>query len=600
MFNPRNETHCRRLWRAAEYYYGEISFQRAERQEALKQLVGTHYSQFGADEKVAVNIVEMWRGIYKRKLVPRSPACMVQPTQGFRREELDAEAYAEEIEMNRLIKKLKFKQVISEVVDEALMSFGQLRIGVEDNGDVLDSENGIALGQAVNPYLYPVTLEHWVHDLSAERWMQVTFGGNRSRITLDDAKEEASWDKDVRESLQSRDVSEQVFAEEYRGSELTTRYAETADEFEPHIEYWDFFVPTKRDWDGPGFLVTMPSDGSGRLLNAIEVSRNPYHRLIYNNVPSNTLPLPPIAASVTDISDLVNNLFNKTADQALRQKSLTIAPGAKPEELERVCDSDDGEAIIAGARDIREVRFGGADPATITTIIQAKALLNELAGNLTALGGLGPQSETASQDQMFLAQANERVEDWQETTAEFTQGVFEALADFRHADPLHSLATSKALPGGVDIEIESDELDAFTRTGGRDDFTYEYNPYSQQNTTPQSKLASTIQLAQKVVEAAMMTGNSAFMFDLQKYQQMLARYGNCPDLNGLFTFTPSGVPPPAMGGHGGGTKSPVTNRTYTRKSAPGNQQGAREHEMTMALMGASRSPSSGANARMAG
>lgn len=577
-----------------------MSFQREERQATLQQLVGTHFSQFGADEKVALNIVEMWRGIYKRKLVPRNPAVMVTTARGYRRDELEAEAFAEEIAMTREIRRIKLKQILREVVDEALMAFGQARVGVEDGGEVVDALYGVSLGTQSRSFIVPVTLEHWVHDLSAERWPQVTFGGQRSRISLDDAKDEPSWNQEVRESLSARDGLEATFAEEHRGSELTTRYAATTDEFEPHIEYWDFFVPTQKDWDGPGWIVTIPSDGSARLLNAVEVKRNPFHRLIFNDVPSNTLPLPPIAASVLDLSDLVNNLFNKAADQALRQKSLGIAPGAKPDELERICDSDDGEMMVAGARDIREMRFGGADPATLTTIIQAKAFLNEMGGNLTALGGLGPQSETVGQDQMFLQQANERVEDWQETTFEFTKELIEAIADFRFDDPLHTLGESKELPGGLGLEIESDSLDAFNRQGGREDFVFEINPYSQEHDTPKSKLAAILQLTDRMLQAIAIAGPGSAMFDVQEYQQILARFGNVPELARLFKFQPTGVPMAEPGGgRNGGTKSPVTSRTYTRKGSSGTQS-ARDHEMTMALMGAARSPSSGANARMAG
>ena len=53
------------------------------------------------------------------------------------------------------------------------------------------------------PFADVVSLDDWVHDMTAKRWEQVGYAGNRYRIPLDEARELSIWSKGQREKLQA-------------------------------------------------------------------------------------------------------------------------------------------------------------------------------------------------------------------------------------------------------------------------------------------------------------------------------------------------------------------------------------------------------------
>ena len=109
------------------------------------------------------------------------------------------------------------------------------------------------------------------------------------------------------------------------------------------------------------------------------------------------MPLSPVALW-QDLNDLVNTLFRKLSKQAISRKTVAVFAGGSDEDARRFCGAADGDAIRGSGNDPREVSVGGIDQPNLAFAIQVRDLYSVLAGNLDSLGGLSPQSETATQD----------------------------------------------------------------------------------------------------------------------------------------------------------------------------------------------------------
>ena len=96
--------------------------------------------------------------------------------------------------------------------------------------------------------------------------------------------------------------------------------------------------------------------------------------------------------------------------EAQRYKVVGRTRGVDSEDAERIRAASDGEIVgVDNPEAIQEKMFGGLDQRNFAFMLQIKQLFSWQAGNLDLMGGLGAQSETATQDQLLHASASQRM-----------------------------------------------------------------------------------------------------------------------------------------------------------------------------------------------
>jgi hypothetical protein len=310
--------------------------------------------------------------------------------------------------------------------------------------------------------------------------------------------------------------------------------------------------------------------------------RGPYHPLSYGKVPGRLIPLAPVPIWV-DLDDVVNKCFNKSAQQALRQKTVTFSNS--PDDAERVRDAEDGDMVFTPqAGEVQEVNYGGANQQTLAMVIWAKQMLTYMGGNWDVLAGLSSQTDTVGQDQLLAAGASGRMKDMQQTTIEFQTGVIQDLAYWLWSDPISEYHLLKPVgqSGFTTPVVFSPE----SREGKFFDYQFKVNPYSLQNQTPQEEANKLIQmLTQFILPALPGLMQSGIMLNWEAVFKILAEKMNLPDLNSIIQYAQGQMlpqpEPPGM--------PASTSRTYNRTNTPGASQQGNDQNMIGMLLGGSDS-----------
>ena len=547
------------------------------RRNAYAQYVGYHYGDNASPSPVPFGLIGMMTDIYQRSILPSMPQIMCTA----RRKELVADAATIEADINQWIKILELEKSLRIVTLEAILApVGVLKIGLQDGG-VVDLGDGIEV-TSTRPFALPVTLDHLVLDMAAETWYDQTFIGNRYRMPLEKAKEVKHWDKGVRENLASRESSTVDTQDEY-DLEHFTHGRESPIEFIETVELVDIWLPDYQR------VLTIPWDGSGRCLGMVEWDGSecgPYHTLFFKLVLGNLLPVPPVAMSLYDLHDLSNVLFNKLGRQVANEKVILPYTGSQAADAERIVKSTDSEAILQSDRPLAEQRFGGIQGTSLAFLLQVKDLFSWFAGNLDVLGGLGTNADTLGQEQILQGSASKLVADMQDRTLDFLQQVVRSLAWYHWTDPIRESRPTRPVKG-TDFEVEliwSPEL----RRGSFLDYSYDIDVYSMQHQTPSSKLQALLSSLQQITPFLPMLEQNGQSLDVGALVSIIAKLGHVPELEDVIVMlgdTGAQPKPSSLGNKA--AKSPVSNRTYTRKNVSGGDRGSRDREMSNLLLGSS-------------
>ena len=226
----------------------------------------------------------------------------------------------------------------------------------------------------------------------------------------------------------------------------------------------------------------------------------PYRLLGFNSVPDQIMPLRPHAAW-KDLNDLVNSIYRKIGSQANNQKNVGLVRTGGAEDGERIVEVEDGGFIrVDDPNNFVMVSIPGADPGNQAVGIDLRGLHSMMAGNIEALGGLGPQSETATQDRMLLASASQRVKDMQSTVLDFVSNVFKDMAWYMFYDPTLSVRGERPVTRIGDEEVMTDvNLTAEMLEGKFLDFNFKIAAYSVVSNTPAERSNAILGLLQNVL-----------------------------------------------------------------------------------------------------
>jgi hypothetical protein len=547
----------------------------------IRQFVGGAWSDGGAPDRVPVNFLEMALNIYRRQVAAKAPRVMV-------RSKMDEHlSFADDLEiaLNLAIEDIRFDDTMRRWVLEAMFGMGIMKVGLAPSNqkEILGFTHDP--GQ---PFADVVDFEDFVFDITAKRWDQMQFCGNRYSLpyeAVEDLKMFKAKDIVRYERRTTNEQGDQKIANlvDDGGSYGEESYMDL-------VELWDIWLP----YDGK--VCTFQADPNGGIENRAPLREvdwegpesGPYHLLAFGDVPGQIMPLPP-AALMIDLHELGNRVFRRLGRQADRQKTITLVASANQDDGKRITDSSDGDAIAVDRPEAtKDVRFGGVDQASLAFFQQLRQLTSYFGGNLETLGGLNNATNTASQEQLVKSQATMRIADMQERATAAAGSVIKSIAWYMWSDPVRTYRVPKKIPG-TDMTIQS-EIKPEIRNGEFPDYAIEIVPFSMQSRTPSERLQTLMQVMQTyVAPMAPMLQQRGLVPDIEKFLKISAELSGTPEILDLVTkVQPEELMqgPPAPGGGAGGSPANTT-RNYVR-SDRGQDSLSKQDQAISSMMQAAR------------
>ena len=569
---------------------------RAERMEMVREFVGQHYQIEGADKVVPVNLIGMYVNIVGRKLVANEPRILLST---FRREAKHITSIMENWG-NKEIIKMGLMDTFQRGVTDALFSYGVVKVALADPASAAANAWSLRAGE---PFAEPIDPDDFVFDVHARDWKHVTFIGHRMRVPLRVIKKSKIYSRERQQLQPNWDRLYNMEGDERISMIGRTTLAGDTDEFEDHTDLWEVYLPRHRtiitfsDDQLVGATVGGPRDryyGKAlRIQNWLGPDTGPYHILGFGVVPGNVLPKAPLM-DLIDLHLTLNRVCRKLMRQAERQKEVGLASQGQTNDADRVIETNDGEFSRVDSPDsIKVVNFGAPNPGNSQFFEQFVQRFSWLAGGLELLGGLSPQSRTASQDEMLNANSSATIADMQAKVISWTTSVIKSLCWYWHHDPMRVMHVTHSLPGLPQIQLQR-MLTPFQRQKvSFEDLELMVDPYSLIHQTPQSRLQTLTQIVTQMALPMMpILQQQGVGIDIQQFMRLVAKYANQPDLQDIFTIQE----PPGQSGQGapgqGAAAPPApampqqTTRNYVRRSLGAQSQGAQQNALMNNLAGA--------------
>ncbi|MBE7558239.1 hypothetical protein HS125_04565 [bacterium] len=561
-----DEERLSRLRLAIDYSRRKLEPFRQRRMAALRQFVGSHYSDDGSSVPEPVNLLELATGVYVRQLVAKNPRVLIQTS--YRG--LKPRARLFELAANHMIEEIRLDETLRRVLMEAIFSVGIVKVGENISGAV---EIGGYLHDVGQPYCDVVALDDFVVDLNARTWEEVAFIGNRYRMPLEDARSCGLFDPDVVKQLSATPRSAYNEFGDERAESLSVGTDSDPEEYCDYVELLDLWLPREN------LFMTLAWDQEN--LRPLRVGPwqgpewGPYLILSFCDVPGNLMPLPPVAVWM-ELHNVANAIYRKLVRQAERQKDITAAaPGS---ENDARPSSGAGRRRRRGPHQdrIKPVSYGGADVGTLQFGMHLRDLFVYHAGNLDLLGGLSPQSETLGQDQLLAENASLRLADMTDRVYRFVRQVMRSLCWYLWYDPLIEIPFTFRVAGlGIEVPMA---FDATAREGDFLDYNIDIEPYSMQHESPGRRLSKVMEVVNGVIAPfAPFMAEQGIAPDFEGILRIIARYANMPELEELVQIQAPRQPEPGMIRPQPVVKPAVTTRRYERVSRAGATRGARDY-----------------------
>jgi hypothetical protein len=589
-FNPNDPRSLDRLGGALRWSRRQLSSFRRHRYDVIEQYVGHHYSDSGAPAPIPVNLIYLAANIYLRQLVSRAPRAMVTARDPqFKALALDMQAW-----LDRAAVGMRLLEALRTCAQNALFGgLGVMKCGVARAGEIEIRGTTQQLGQ---PYALPVSFDNFVVDMAASRYEYAKFAGDRYPVPLDEAREDPLFDKQAREALQAQTGRRQNEAGDPRTSAISQGNDQPQDQdYEDVVELWDLWLPREK------LIVTVPyQEGAEgglvtgqkplRVVEWGEPHTGPYRVLSLCDVPDALLSAAPLQ-SLMDIHLMLARGWRKVGRQADRMKKISTFKGGAADDQANINRADDGDSVqVNFPEELQEAVLGGVNQPLVAFMETVRNVASWAGGNLDSLGGLSPQTSTVGQEELLAKSSSSQIAEMQDRTVAFSKDVMGDAARHWYENPHLFFEASRQDAAGGDVPVS---ITPQMRQIPFDRLNVEVDPYSQQPSTPATRLAGVMQVLTQVIlpNAASMAPKGYFV-DWDAVLEVLSRYGDYPDLKDLVK---KGPPPDQAAGQALGQgaqeqaqKAPPPNRTTTRINRPGMTDRGHNMQMQQLLAGQAR------------
>lgn len=525
-FNPRDPKSVGRLRKSITYARLKMEPFRDVRDQSIREMTGPNYgSSSDTLDKTPVNMMEMMVGVLTRSIAANNPQVMVS---SFERD-LFIQAGVFEDRINKTVKEMRLVNSLRSALKESIVSpMGVVRLGISPDYEVEIDGEFHDVGQ---PFADPVTLDNFVLDMHADSIEQADFVGHRYTRPLEYLQSSSLYDQSVVKTISAsvlRGIGPDGKPRDRSLGQGSEGYTQPLYDY---VELWDIYLPAEN------IIVTMTDSSMDDVLRVVThdgPEGSPYRYLMYDEVPGQIMPLAP-SALMLDLHDFVNRVYRKIFRQAERQKEVPIYQGGAEDDSRRVVDAGDGEMTrVDDINAISRIKFGGADPQSIAIAIHARQLFSRMGGNLETLGGLAPQADTASQENLLNENASKKVQYMQKRFLAFTKEIVEAIAWYEWTDPIREEVVARQI-SGTDYFV--DELwSPETREGDFVQYDIDIQPFSMQHTSPGSQLKLLMQVWQNVVIPGVQLDPSVTP-KLTGMLEAIAELGNLPQVRQIAEYS---------------------------------------------------------------
>lgn len=576
---PLNADFWDRLAKSVQHARLVLRYPRECRREITRAEVGKYWSEESDRKPTPINLLGLYNRIVVPALVGKNPRCMLST---FKPADKPVVA-VEQDWINPELERMNIAETFQRCVLDALCFFGVCKVALATPSDAAMTGWQMQAGQ---PYAEYVDPDDWVCDPHARHPSQFSFMGHRYRAPIDVLRKFKQFSRDRQNLTPSDDEYINPEGDERISTLGRTYLAGNVAEFEDMADLWEIYLPRHK------LVVTFEDQWlSGPRGKPLRVQRwlgpacGPYHLLQYGLVPGNWMGKGP-KLDLYDLHLFLNRTYRKLMRQADNQKNIGLVKGSASEDGTRVLKTDDMEFTkVDDPSAIQVVPWNGPNQNNFQMFMTGKDIFSWLGGNLDMLGGLSPQSKTASQDELLAQNASAAMAAMQNSTMSFTVSVLKSLLWFHHHHPTQVMRTRHVIPdtGGV----------AFTRSvtpQQRQQVPFEemdvrIDPYSLVYQTPQSRLQTLMQtITQMYIPLAGLMQQQGVSLDLNKMLQKIGRYSDDPDLEEVLTVAaPPPMDSPSGAGADGPSAAPQTKRSYERISRSGRTDQA--YEATQRMMG---------------
>ena len=582
-----NEIDRNRMFKAVEASYRSLETFRTLNKALYEEYAGSGYGARNKTKNTTIiNLMHQLVEAYQMTLVANRPRVTIETMQ----ENLRFFARQYQLAMNNLIKEIRLEKTLKRWVLDAFFCIGILKIHLAESNVVQLEDNLFA--NPGQPFVSNVAIDNFVYDSMATNWETIKFAGDMYRIPFADLQDANLFPNQEQVKLLTPDSRTTGMSGEKLDSIAMGNDVSDGD-LEPMIWLADVYIVRERK------IYTFAVDNRDQftlkgeplaVLDWVGNDNGPYPILGFSEVSENTMPISP-ADQVAQLARDINNILRKQIRQANRQKDLTFYDAADEGLARKVKSGADGAMIpkTPGSDNPTQVRYGGVDPGNQAFLVGAIQLFDRLGGNLTAMLGLGAQTDTKGQEDLIHGAVGKKTAHMQ---YQVVDGVVRVIRDL---GKLLMLDEAKVIPQRMDIpDAPGYSIDAtwtpWDREGAYEDYDLDIEAYSMAYQTPQQKMGAITTLLKEVYaplqQLFMQQGGS---INMQELTDMYADYMNDPNVRRIFQFI-NALPPLGAQQEQGMPQS--TERNYVRESVSNGgspqQMAAQEQQnwMSMAQQGA--------------
>lgn len=552
-----SETRLAALSRAHEWSRRQLKPFREQRAILYKLLAGNRYATGAEPERShPVPFLKLLHQVLLRSLVASNPRYMMST----RVPELRPVAHAMEIAVNDRVKQTRLADALRGWVSDALVCMGILKVGVCYYP--IEGTTGL-IHDYMQTYVDTISLDDWVHDMTAKKWDAIGYAGHRVRMARSQLRMDPRLNPEQVDALPR--ATHNIYGEhgEAQTSSLSTSESLAEGEYDEMVDCWEMWLPREQ------MIGLFAAGTDGRLLAQQPLwsqayngpERGPFHLLRFGEIPDNILPCPPIM-EMADMHIGLNGVYRKFVTRALNQKNIFAVQGNADEDAKRINDTPDGHAVRVDIGMPQEVAFGADNQMNVAAIARLQHDGSYYAGNLESLAGLGVQSETLGQDKLLHGAASKNIAAMQDQVVEATRDVGHDLAWYWWLEPQNYQVEVPidGFPGESIPETITPEM----REGNWLNLNFEMDPYSLQSESPGSRVQDIDQLMGIMGQMAPLMQGQNIAPNFAEYLRIRAHLKNMPDIERLVMFS---TPPENQELQEAPRSPAATSRTYNRVSS---------------------------------
>ena len=464
----------------------------------IKEYVGKYYTQqYGLTGEEPINLIFNVIRAMVPNLVMRTGVNKVKTEIVEYRDY----AYLLGLGLDKLDRKIDFKEVLRGTIVDAFFLMGILKSGIADSGKLLNF--GDVLVDAQQVYTDQVSFDDFVFDAVTKSIRNASFMGDRSRVPRQLLLDNDEFDHDLVMKL-PRSVSPDAKKKAESISRMNISDQEMY-QLQDFVDVVECYVPEA------DALLTIP-DPEQIIFNDYLAARDyygpkegPYTILsLTQPVPGNPYPVAPVGVFF-DLHKMSNRMMVKLMNQADRQKDIGIYDPAGADEAEDIRTASDGD-MIAGAPDtVNVVSFGGQSQKSEVMLERLQVWANYMSGNPDQVAGLASDAESATQASILQANSTITIEDARGMVYNAAADTSKKKAWYMHTDPFIDVPLSRRKPGG---NYEQLTLTPEQRRGDFLDYTFKIKARSMSRLDPAVRTKRIIEFATNVMPSVV---NSAMI-----------------------------------------------------------------------------------------